>query len=199
MGPHRPVDLDQRVSASGPGCVKTRSGKGGVELFSQLPYSESSCQHKPTLTSTKSRWKFCTEVDHRSFHTAWVIFGSRHSHQQGSLCLCERASSHHGCRSRKVPTRAHASWQIRGFDRLSDPLEARLGSTKRSCRAKNDLTKRKSYFRTASAKKTSCAGARSDVPSPDCAAVSRCPLAARRLTIPRTPFPCRFPGSTPRP
>src|SRR5438477_13218661 len=27
---------------------------------------------QPTLTSTKSRWKFYTEVGHRSFHTAWV-------------------------------------------------------------------------------------------------------------------------------
>ena len=60
------------MSAMGPGCVKTRSGKGGVELFSQLPSSESSCQHNPAFTSTKSRWKFYTEVGHRSFHTAWV-------------------------------------------------------------------------------------------------------------------------------
>jgi hypothetical protein len=58
-------------SVDDPGCVKTRSGKGGAESFSQLPSSESSCQHKPTFTSTKSRWKFYTEVGHRSFHTAW--------------------------------------------------------------------------------------------------------------------------------
>ena len=63
------------MSALGPGCVKTRSGEGGAELFSHLPSSESSCQHKPTLTSTKSRWKFYTEVGHRSFHTAWVKSG----------------------------------------------------------------------------------------------------------------------------
>src|SRR6266403_5556737 len=66
------VNLFTATSAVGPGCVKTRSGKGGAESFSQLPSSESSCQHKPTLTSTKSRWKFYTEVGHRSFHTAWV-------------------------------------------------------------------------------------------------------------------------------
>src|SRR6266404_7326730 len=51
------------------------SGNGGAESFSQLPSSESSCQHKPTLTSTKSRWKFYTEVGHRSFHTAWAQNG----------------------------------------------------------------------------------------------------------------------------
>jgi len=43
--------------------------------FLNCPLSESSCQHKPTLTSTKSRWKFYTEVGHRSFHTAWVKTG----------------------------------------------------------------------------------------------------------------------------
>src|SRR5947208_13866725 len=63
------------MSVAGPGRVKTRSGKGGAESFSQLPSSESSCQHKPTLTSTQSRWKFYTEVGHRSFHTAWALFG----------------------------------------------------------------------------------------------------------------------------
>src|SRR6266404_9740569 len=69
-----PVSDDRRVIVGfgGPGRVKTRSGKGGAESFSQLPSSESSCQHKPTLTSTQSRWKFYTEVGHRSFHTAWV-------------------------------------------------------------------------------------------------------------------------------
>src|SRR6266404_1955213 len=67
-----PVSDDRRVIVGfgGPGRVKTRSGKGGAESFSQLPSSESSCQHKPTLTSTKSRWRFYTEVGHRSFHTA---------------------------------------------------------------------------------------------------------------------------------
>src|SRR6266404_4655153 len=72
-----PVSDDRRVIVGfgGPGRVKTRSGKGGAESFSQLPSSESSCQHKPTLTSTKSRWKFYTEVGHRSFHTAWTLTG----------------------------------------------------------------------------------------------------------------------------
>src|SRR6266446_6674075 len=48
--------LSLSFSGFDPGRVKTRSGKGGAESFSQLPSSESSCQHKPTLTSTKSRW-----------------------------------------------------------------------------------------------------------------------------------------------
>src|SRR2546430_7341214 len=61
------------MSEMGPGRVKTRSGKGGAESFSQLPSSESSCHREPTLTSTESRWKFYTEVGHRSFHTAWAI------------------------------------------------------------------------------------------------------------------------------
>src|SRR5436190_14444655 len=65
--------LTWSFSAFDRGCVKTRSGKGGAESFSQLTSSESSCQHKPTFTSTKSRWKFYTEVGHRSFHTPWVI------------------------------------------------------------------------------------------------------------------------------
>src|SRR5258707_9651796 len=33
------------MSASGPGCVKTRLGEGCAELFSQLPSSERSCQY----------------------------------------------------------------------------------------------------------------------------------------------------------
>jgi hypothetical protein len=61
--------------------------------------------------------------------------------------------------SEKSQQETHASQQIRGFDRLSDPLDARLGFTKRSCRAKNGLTRLKSYFRTASAK-MACAWAR---------------------------------------
>jgi len=34
-----------RMSELGPGCVKTRLGKGCAELFSQLLPSERSCQH----------------------------------------------------------------------------------------------------------------------------------------------------------
>ncbi len=30
---------------TGPGCVKTRLGKGGAELFPQLPSPETSCQY----------------------------------------------------------------------------------------------------------------------------------------------------------
>lgn len=63
--------------------------------------------------------------------------------------------------SEKCQQETHASQQIRGFDRLYDPLDARLGFTKRSCRAKNGLTRLKNYFRTASAKMACCVGARS--------------------------------------
>src|SRR5471030_3171217 len=41
------VTLDTKVLIQG--CVKTRSGKGGAELFSQLPSSERSCQHNRPL------------------------------------------------------------------------------------------------------------------------------------------------------
>jgi len=37
------------TSELGLGCVKTRLGKGGAELFSQLPSSESGCQHNRLL------------------------------------------------------------------------------------------------------------------------------------------------------
>jgi len=31
-----------------------------------------------TSTSTKTRWKFYTQVGHRSFHTAWTLSGPSH-------------------------------------------------------------------------------------------------------------------------
>src|SRR5205823_10156965 len=69
-----------RMSASGPGYVKTCLGEGCAELFSQLPSSERKLPAQSTPTSTKSRWKFYTQVRHQSFHTAWVINGP----QQGA-------------------------------------------------------------------------------------------------------------------
>src|SRR6266436_3932565 len=96
------VTLDTKVLIQG--CVKTRSGKGGAESFSQLPSSESSCQHKPTFTSTKSRWKFYTEVGHRSFHTAWVKRRNTHPEQMFSALHPKADSSRTSRHVRFVPT-----------------------------------------------------------------------------------------------
>src|SRR5712671_5724795 len=63
------------MSATGPGCVKTRLSQGRAELFSQLPSPNRSCQCNRFSTTTKSRRKFYAQVQRRSFHTAWVING----------------------------------------------------------------------------------------------------------------------------
>ena len=39
-----------------------------------IAFFRKSCQYN-RLTSTKSRWKFYTQVGHRSFHTAWTQSG----------------------------------------------------------------------------------------------------------------------------
>src|SRR6266446_5506456 len=112
--------LSKSFSGFDPGCVKTPSGKGGAESFSQLPSSESSCQHKPTLTSTKSRWKFYTEVGHRSFHTAWVKAGkARYQHMFSALPrLSRHPESRHYATHSICPFRAsnrlihRSKWQI---------------------------------------------------------------------------------------
>ena len=67
--------------------------------------------------------------------------------------------------SEKCQQETRASQQIRG-DRLSDALDARVGFIKRSCRAKNGLTRWKRDFRKASARKAGCVGARSGIQSP---------------------------------
>src|SRR5260370_35060046 len=64
-----------RMSAAGPGCVKTRLSQGRAELFSQLPSPNRSCQCNRFSTTTKSRRKFYAQVQRRSFHTAWVRLG----------------------------------------------------------------------------------------------------------------------------
>src|SRR5712671_2973867 len=63
------------MSATGPGCVKTRLSQGRAELFSQLPSPNRSCQCNRFSTTTKSRRKFYAQVQRRSFHTAWVKTG----------------------------------------------------------------------------------------------------------------------------
>ena len=103
----------------------------------------------------------------------------------GCLCPGERASSGRlGMSKSQIETlrcNKRCSYSMTSSARASscgemvsasDPLDARLGFTKRCCRAKNGLTRWKSYFRTASAKKASCVGARSGIRSPDCVAVS---------------------------
>src|SRR5258708_845502 len=56
-----------------------------------------------TPTSTKSRWKFSTQVGHRSFHTAWVKTGRACTQLGSLLCPQQRTSSVQTCQARKVP------------------------------------------------------------------------------------------------
>jgi hypothetical protein len=46
-----------------PGCVKTRLREGCAELFSQLPYSERSCQHNPFHID---------EIEMEVLHASWT-------------------------------------------------------------------------------------------------------------------------------
>src|SRR5882672_5457114 len=46
------------MAASGPGCVKSRTGQKCVELISQLPSRDGGCWHYSFIRSTKSRRKF---------------------------------------------------------------------------------------------------------------------------------------------
>src|SRR5712671_1839823 len=72
------------MSASGPGCVKTRLSQGRAELFSQLPSPNRSCQCNRFSTTTKSRRKLYAQVQRRSFHTAWVKTGKAQCEQMFS-------------------------------------------------------------------------------------------------------------------
>ena len=63
------VTLDTKVLIQG---VKTRSGKGGAESFSQLPSSESSCQHKTD--------SYFDEIEMEVLHGSWP---SEFSHSLG--------------------------------------------------------------------------------------------------------------------
>ena len=99
-------------------------------------------------------------------HGAPAPFGTGRHVASGRCLLWNalRTQLRNRARSEKCQE-TRASQQIRG-DRLSDALDARVGFIKRSCRAKNGLTRWKRDFRKASARKVGCVGARSGIQSP---------------------------------
>jgi hypothetical protein len=61
------------MSEKFPSCVKTRLGEGCAELFFSIAFFRKMLSVESTPTSTKSRWKFYTQLGHRSFHTAYSM------------------------------------------------------------------------------------------------------------------------------
>src|SRR6266478_3507451 len=54
-----------------PGCVKSRVSQGSAELFSQLPSPGRGYQWNWFSICMKLRQMFYTQIERRTFHTAW--------------------------------------------------------------------------------------------------------------------------------
>src|ERR1700737_3474327 len=64
-------------SEMGPGCVKTCTKPRMPRIVFSIAFFRQKLPVRSVSTSTKSRWKFYTQVRRESFHTAWGQ--SRHS------------------------------------------------------------------------------------------------------------------------
>src|SRR5216683_2844273 len=70
-----------------PCCVKSRASQGSAELFSQLPSPGRGYQWNWFSICMKLRQMFYTQIERRTFHTAWksgdpMAFAERHLRSQ---------------------------------------------------------------------------------------------------------------------
>src|SRR3989442_13815293 len=80
--PAAPENLNIRVfTQSRPRLCENALGQRMRRIVFSIASFRTKLPAQPTPTSTKSRWKFYTEVGDRSFHTAWTQRRHLQSHE----------------------------------------------------------------------------------------------------------------------
>src|ERR1700680_2497506 len=84
MAPQPDSDAIRFDVSDGSRLCENALGRRMRRIVFSIAFFRKKLSVQSTPTSTKSRWKFYTQVGHRSFHTAWVKLRRTQSEQMSS-------------------------------------------------------------------------------------------------------------------